>query len=155
MTNKKCRLICHYFEYKYSKIKCVNNPPKMQSTLSTLLPILYQNSNELTAPEKSEILSVTFWIKIEFRKNERGSERWISLLRLEFFSQHQKWLLSWSQLRHHNVENGFLVDHHIEKTEKNIEKISFVWFSHFDYLWRKYLWHFGANKNFLTWLNLT
>ncbi len=70
-------------------------------------------------------------------------------------SQRRKWLLSWSQLRHHNVENGFLVDHYIEKNEKNIKKISFAWFSHFDYLWHKYLWHFGVNKNFLTWLNLT
>ncbi len=80
----------------------------------------------------------------------RGSERRISLLRLEFFfttskmafelittmtSQHQKWLF----------------DHYIEKNEKNIKKISFVWFSHCEYLWRKYLWHFGVNKNFLTW----
>ncbi len=73
----------------------------------------------------------------------------------QFFSEHLKWLLSWSQLRHHNVKNGFWVDHYIEKNEKNIEKISFVWISHFDYLWRKYLWHFGVNKNFLTWLNLT
>ena len=70
-------------------------------------------------------------------------------------SQCRKWLLSWSQLWHHNIKNGFLVNHYIEKNEKNIEKISFVWFSHFDYLWRKYLWHFGVNKNFLTWLNLT
>ncbi len=70
-------------------------------------------------------------------------------------SQRQKWLLSWSQLQYHNVKNGFLVDHYIEKNEKNIEKISFVWFSHFDYLWRKYLLHFGVNKNFKTWLNLT
>jgi hypothetical protein len=73
----------------------------------------------------------------------------------QFFSERRKWLLSWSQLQHHNVENGFWVDHYIEKNEKNIEKISFVWISHFDYLWRKYLWHFGVNKNFLTWLNLT
>ncbi len=70
-------------------------------------------------------------------------------------SQRRKWFLSWSQLRHHNVENGFLVDHYIKKNEKNIQKISFVWFSYFDYLWRKYLWHFGVNKNILTWLNLT
>ena len=73
----------------------------------------------------------------------------------QFFSEHRKWLLSWSQLGHHNVENGFWVDHYIKKNEKNIEKISFVWILHFDYLWGKYLWHFGVNKNFLTWLNLT
>ncbi len=46
-------------------------------------------------------------------------------------------------------------NHNVEKNEKNIEKISLVWFSHFDYLSRKYLWHFGIHKNFLTWLNLT
>jgi len=45
----------------------------------------------------------------------------------QFFSERWKWLLSWSQLRHHNVENGFWVDHYIEKNEKNIKKISFVW----------------------------
>ncbi len=99
-----------------------------------------------------QLLEITF-VRNNFL--ERGSERQISLLWLEFFSHRQKWLLSWSQLQHHNVKNGFLVDHYIKKNEKNIEKISFVWFSHFDYLWRKYLWNFGVNKHFLTWLNLT
>ncbi len=59
------------------------------------------------------------------------------------------------QIRRRVAIAYFLVDHYIEKNEKNIQKISFVWFSHFDYLWRKYLWHFGVNKNFLNWLNLT
>ena len=31
-------------------------------------------------------------------------------------SQHWKWLLSWSQLRHHNIENGFWVDHNYDIT---------------------------------------
>ena len=53
------------------------------------------------------------------------------------------------------VVDHYYKNHNVEKNEKNIKKISFVWFSHFDYLWRKYLWHFGVNKNFLTWLNLT
>jgi hypothetical protein len=60
-----------------------------------------------------------------------------------------------------NIENGFLVDHYIKnhclfsssllqkserrkECEKNIESLSFVWFSHFDYL-SKYLWRFGKN----------
>ncbi len=54
-----------------------------------------------------------------------------------------------------NIENGFLADHYIENhfflvhhyyenqnveknVKKNIENLSFVWFSHFDYLWHKY-----------------
>jgi hypothetical protein len=32
----------------------------------------------------------------------------------QFFSECQKWLLSWSQLQHHNVENGFLVHHYYD-----------------------------------------
>ncbi len=64
-----------------------------------------------------------------------------------FFSLHQKFLFSWSLLRHHYIENGFLVDHYYdittskisvflvhhyyknqnsEKNEKNIENLSFV-----------------------------
>ena len=42
----------------------------------------------------------------------------------------------------------FLVHHYyknqnVEKNEKNIENLNFVWFSHFNYLWRhfNYLWH--------------
>ena len=70
-----------------------------------------------------------------------------------------------------NVENVFWVDHYyenqnVEKNEKNIENLNFVWFSHFNYLWRhfNYLWHMvlwttGIKKwifkNSLTWLKLT
>jgi len=74
--------------------------------------------------------------------------------------------------KHQNIESIFLVHHYydintskltkitttkvvdhyyenqnIEKNEKNIESLSFVWFSHFDYLRRKYLWRFGKKKN--------
>ena len=81
-------------------------------------------------------------------------------------SERRKCLLSWSLLRHHNVENGFWVDHYIEKNEKNIKNLNFVWFLHFNYLWRhfNYLWHMvlwttGIKKwifkNSLTWLKLT
>ncbi len=79
-------------------------------------------------------------------------------------SLHRKSLYSWSLLRHHYIKNGFLVDHYIEnhclfsssllqksecrkECEKNIKSLGFVWFSHFDYLWRRYLWHFGKKKN--------
>ncbi len=73
--------------------------------------------------------------------------------------------------KHQNIKSVFLVHHYfdittskltkittkkvvyhyyenqnLKKNEKNIESLSFVWFSHFDYLWRKYLWHFGVNK---------
>ncbi len=81
-------------------------------------------------------------------------------------SERRKCLLSWSLLQHHNVENGFWVDHYIEKNEKNIENLNFVWFLHFNYLWRhfNYLWHMvlwttGIKKwifkNSPTWLKLT
>ncbi len=81
-------------------------------------------------------------------------------------SERRKCLLSWSLLRHHNVENGFWVDHYITKNEKNIENLNFVWFLHFNYLWRHFnnLWHMvlwttGIKKwifkNSLTWLKLT
>ncbi len=33
-----------------------------------------------------------------------------------FFSLHRKWLFSWSLLRHHYIENGFLVDHYYNIT---------------------------------------
>ena len=104
-----------------------------------------------------------------------------------FFSEHQKCLFSSSLLLHQNIESLFLVDHNykiakirtskltkitttkvvdhfyenqnVEKNKKNIKSLSFVWFSHLNYLWQKYLWHFGIKKsilkNFLTWLNLT
>ena len=40
-----------------------------------------------------------------------------------FFSQHRKWLFSWSQLQHHYIKNGFLVDHYYDNqnVEKNIK----------------------------------
>ena len=64
-----------------------------------------------------------------------------------------------TSLRHHYIENGFLVDHYIKnkclfsssllqkserqkECEKNIDSLSFVRFSHFNCLWRKYLWRF-------------
>ncbi len=83
-------------------------------------------------------------------------------------SLHRKSLFSWSLLQHHYIENGFLVDHYIKnhclfslsllrksesrkECEKNIESLSFVWFSHFNYLWRKYLWHYWLfNKSLKT-----
>ncbi len=51
----------------------------------------------------------------------------------------------------HYIETVFLVHHYyknknVEKNEKNIESLSFVWFLNFDYLWRKYLWRFGVKK---------
>ena len=110
---------------------------------------------------------------VEFQNFDRPkiSERWNGLFswsehRKSKRSERRKCLLSWSLLRHHNVENGFWVDHYIEKNEKNIENLNFVWFLHFNYLWRhfNYLWHMvlwttGIKKwifkNSLTWLNLT
>ena len=85
-----------------------------------------------------------------------------------------------------NVEMVFLVDQNVEKriittskrvdhyyenqnvkkNEKNIESLIFVWFSHFNYLWRILttygvwvLWTPGVKKwifkSSLAWLNLT
>ncbi len=60
------------------------------------------------------------------------------------------WLITTSKITvflvHHYYENQ-----NVEKNvKKNIESLSFVWFSHFDYLWRKYLWRFGKKKKFKT-----
>ena len=44
------------------------------------------------------------------------------------------------------VVDNYYENQNVEKNEKNIESLSFVWFSHFDYLWRKYLWHFGKKN---------
>ncbi len=49
-----------------------------------------------------------------------------------FFSLHQKWLFSWSLLCHHNIENGFLVDHYYDITTTTKKRLSMLWF---------YLWH--------------
>ncbi len=35
----------------------------------------------------------------------------------QIFSLHQKSLFSWSLLRHHYIENGFLVDHYYDKNK--------------------------------------
>jgi hypothetical protein len=91
-----------------------------------------------------------------YRRDERGSERRISLLRQAIFfttskvpfylittttSLHWKWLFSWSL--HQNWQRSLLQKSERQKEcEKNIESLSFVWFSHFDYLWHKYLLRF-------------
>ncbi len=67
---------------------------------------------------------------------------------------------------HHYIESVLLVHHYynirtlksvflvhqyyknqnVKKNEKNIQSLSFVWFSNFDYLWCKYLRRFAINK---------
>ena len=37
-------------------------------------------------------------------------------------------------------------NHNVEKNEKNIESLSFVWFSNLNYLWRKYLKKFKLSS---------
>ncbi len=37
-----------------------------------------------------------------------------------FFSLHRKWLFSWSLLRHHYIQNGFLVDHYYDITTSKV-----------------------------------
>ena len=72
-----------------------------------------------------------------------------------------------------NIENQCLFSSSLlrkserqKKNEKNIKNLNFVWFSHFNYLWRhfNYLWHMvlwttGIKKwifkNSLAWLKLT
>ena len=48
----------------------------------------------------------------------------------------------------HNVKvvEHYYKNQNVKKNEKNIESLSFVWFSKLFYLWRKYLWRFGVNK---------
>ena len=101
-------------------------------------------------------------------------------------SERRNGLFSWSERRNQNVEMVFLVDqnvekriittskrvdhyyenHNVEKNEKNVESLIFVWFSHFNYLWRILttygvwvLWTPGVKKwifkSSLAWLNLT
>jgi hypothetical protein len=37
-----------------------------------------------------------------------------------FFSLHRKWLFSRSLLRHHYIENGFLIDHYYDITTSQV-----------------------------------
>ena len=90
------------------------------------------------------------------------------LRKLRRRSEHRKDWLKQSERQkanYHNVEKQIIttskrVDHYyknqnVEKNEKNIESLSFVWFSNLNYLWRKYLWHFGKKTkilNSLAWL---
>ena len=106
-------------------------------------------------------------------------ENQIELRKLRRQSERRNGLFSWSERRkanYHNVEKQIIttskrVDHYyeyhnVEKNEKNVESLIFVWFSHFNYLWRILttygvwvLWTPGVKKwifkSSLAWLNLT
>ncbi len=65
-----------------------------------------------------------------------------------FFSLHQKWLFSWSLLRHHYIQNGFSVDHYYNITTS---KMAFQLITTTTSLHRKslfswsLLWHFRCS----------
>jgi hypothetical protein len=76
---------------------------------------------------------------------ENQKELW----KLRRRSERQNGLFSWSECQkanYHNVKKQIIttskrVDHYykyhnVEKNEKNVKSLIFVWFSHFNYLWR-------------------
>ena len=50
-------------------------------------------------------------------------------------SERRNGLFSWSERRKWVVDH-YYENQNVEKNEKNIESLIFVWFSHFNYLWR-------------------
>ena len=69
--------------------------------------------------------------KISERRNSLFS---LSERRKSKRSERRKWLLSWSERRKWVVDH-YYENQNVEKNEKNVESLIFVWFSHFNYLW--------------------